>query len=572
MAAALLVVCAFGLAVRLWGIGYLLPFAIVGDGSVLVTQVELLRAGADPARPVAGSDGYPLLLARAAALLPSEDTTDDAPASLTASLRRAAAPWRDLRLVSVLLSMLAVPATWSLARRFLGARWAVLAAAFFATSLLHADFSAQERPHGAATTFIAIAVLGALRLRERPDVRAYLLAGLTAGLAIGTLQSGLSVLPAFAVALVLRERGPRRASLGWSLASLLIVAVLVRWLYPFYFSGRPVHVDSSAPGDSVANVGGHEVHLGGFDGTGFWRIATSLCFWDPILTAAALAGSACLAARALRARTWDRRARDAAVVAAHALPYLFVTGMYTFTLERFLMPLLPVLACLAAYGVRAAVDALAPRRALAGVRAGLAVALPALAALPVVQLARLHGAETTNDIAGRWLGAHAGADDAIVVIPYVEVPLFQDEATLARNLESAPFSRWTAHQSRMSPAAFGGPRHRLLIAPPSRVSALRRLAEDPARYFAEHDARYVLLGLFGSTTAVLSATRDALRRDARLVLRVLPERVDSGTSPIVAALHADEGPAPSSRFRRPYGLCLFDYERMGPTLELYAFD
>jgi hypothetical protein len=106
--------------------------SIARSGALAQIEVghrEMLRATkpADYSNPAV--DRYPFLMAHAIALLPDDArVAADEKLDLDESLRRAGAPWRQARLVSVLVSILLVPGTWLLARRFIGDAWALLAA------------------------------------------------------------------------------------------------------------------------------------------------------------------------------------------------------------------------------------------------------------------------------------------------------------------------------------------------------------------------------------------------------------------------------------------------------------
>src|SRR5262245_50877358 len=105
------------LALRAPGIGFALPEGIEDDGGVLVRQVELLRQGGDRAEHDENWVLYPHLLACVAVLLPGEGPELPPGASLEQHLERAAAPHRAARWAVALLSLLAIPGTWWLARR-----------------------------------------------------------------------------------------------------------------------------------------------------------------------------------------------------------------------------------------------------------------------------------------------------------------------------------------------------------------------------------------------------------------------------------------------------------------------
>ena len=200
------------------GVGFLLPHSTEPDGQVLESEVRYLQSDQKSADRGHGAGLYPQLLPRIAApFVPAEGAVasgDD----LSAHLLAAGATRRAIRLVLALLAVLCVPATWWIARRFLAPAWSLAAAAFMATSFLCLWFAQQERPHGAAAGFAALAVVAALRLRRDPSPASFVIAGIAMGLAVGALQSGVAVLLPFAAALLLRERTTRRAPLAWTLA------------------------------------------------------------------------------------------------------------------------------------------------------------------------------------------------------------------------------------------------------------------------------------------------------------------------------------------------------------------
>ena len=219
-ALALVALTAFGLALRLTGIGFLLPAYWEPDQRVYSTQVDLLRRG-DPHPEVH-------VAPRAADASPLPKTLDE-------HLERASASRRQIRSVIASLSALLVPATYFLARRFLRREHALVAALLAATSVLHLLYSQQTRPHGVSSAMIAWALVGALVVRRRGDALAYAFAGLALGLAICTLQSGLAALPPLLVAHALCRRRRFWTRTAWLLGGLVIAFFAVRIFYPFLF-------------------------------------------------------------------------------------------------------------------------------------------------------------------------------------------------------------------------------------------------------------------------------------------------------------------------------------------------
>lgn len=563
----------FALCVRLAGISYRLPLATLGDASFVLSQVDMLRSSEPPNYADPAINRYPFLMSRLIALLPDRSRVGpDEKLGLDEHLERASAPWRQARLVSVLFAVLLVPGTWWLARKFFGDAWALLAAAFVATSYLHADFSAQEPPHALVTTAILFTLLAAIRMRRRGDVPSYLLVAVGCGLSIGALQSGFSVLPAALAAVLLRDRDARRASPLWSFAILAVVALCFRWFYPFHFVGQTE--DLSVVGESGENVlmlAGHKIYLDQFNGRGFANMLHTLWCFDPLFSIAALGGALFLAARVAQERALlsSARGKDMLVVLAHAVPYFLVLGIYGRTFERFALPLVPALACAAAYGVRSCA-ALVSRRIAIG-RAGtlaMATSVPLFAAVPVLRLAEIRAAPSTQELAAEWIERNVAHDERIVVVPVIDLPLFASEAALAA---TGKRTIWSSHQLHLRPEQCVGPRFDLWLAPTS-LARTSLLASDPMKYFEAYGARYVVLGTNAAPQPeVLVRAEAALDAHARRVYRISPERVDSGGTVAVVTRHPDPGPD-TPVFEEPYAFWLFHTARMGRTIEIYRLE
>ena len=353
------------LALRLGGIGFMLPHLPHVDERVYLTQVETLRGERSTAfewrnfryyphlvaelavlaAPRAGRSGAPAVVeaadatpgdarpggaaaevipgaaagvaAGAAADAADPRTADEARAdpaaarALDRDLARAAEPLRSLRILVALLSVALVPATWLLGRRLVGERPALLAAGLAATSVLGLWYAQQARPHAPAATLAAWTLVAALALRRSPTLGAYLLAGAAAGLALATLQSLVLVLPALVAAHLLRATGGTRRpalALGGALALAAGVAAL---FYPFAFEGPPA--GEGREGDVY--LYGHGIELGHFDGSSFARLLDPWRDYDPLLYGLVLLAGALLAARAVAAlarRVRSRRVGPAA--------------------------------------------------------------------------------------------------------------------------------------------------------------------------------------------------------------------------------------------------------------------
>ena len=171
-AAGLLVaITLLALALRWPAVHRLLPHLPEPD-AFLVLHAQSLRH--DPALPqhIDFAERYPTLLTRVLAAFP-EARVDEGKDFVAQSLSAAARPYVQGRVLVLLLSMLLVPLTYAVARRFLRRGSSIVAAFLVATSLLHALFSTQVRPHGAHASLALLAVWAALRLADRGQESGY---------------------------------------------------------------------------------------------------------------------------------------------------------------------------------------------------------------------------------------------------------------------------------------------------------------------------------------------------------------------------------------------------------------
>ncbi|HVS19819.1 MAG TPA: glycosyltransferase family 39 protein [Planctomycetota bacterium] len=436
---------ALSLALRCIGLGRELPQQPDED-PLIVGQAESLRrvlAG----EPVAGTvePHYPLVLAYTLALwpLPAHDAAAERADPLAYHLERAARPHHRARLLVALISTLAVPFTWLLARRFVGPWWALFAAALVATSLQHVHLSQSARPHGALATYITLALWLDVRLLERGRTRDHLLAGAATALAIGCLHTGAStLLPLVAAQLVRLRRDGARAALRAAAAWVLVAALVwLAYLGPLA-DARAAQLTSNG-GD--VTLSGHVFPRSVFDGGGFARMGPLLWLADPLLSVLGAIGLGVAIVRVLRRRAPPGAASR--LLCVWALPYLVVMGMYSRVPARFLLPLVPLLALLAALGL-AHFTATATRRFLP------ILAALALLALPTFACARLAWLNSRPDAAtqvARWLERNADREhDLIHLSALASLPLFLRDEDGGR-LYAADFSYWDAYLAELPP-------------------------------------------------------------------------------------------------------------------------
>jgi hypothetical protein len=429
-----LLVFAAAALLRLRGLERELPHLPEPD-SYMVMQAQILREGREPdlKQSEKGYYAYPLLLARGLALLPEAKAEASAP--VREHLAAASADSVRSRTLVAVLSLLFIPATWLLARRFTTPLGALIAAALAATSLLHLEFSQQARHHAPHASFALLTVLAALQLRERPDWVRYLVVSGLALLALGMLHSGWFALLPILAAHVLREKRDGRASFLAILIPIAACALAWTTLYPH----EPVNMNPEA---SWA-AGGHTFHWRDLDLSGF-AVATRLLWdYDPGLAVAAFLGLVVTlwSARA-KWRGLETGARKQLLVAlAYTMPYGLALGVYKETCDRMLLPLVPFLATLGGIGV-VALALKMPQALRAGVL-GLALAVPTLGA---VRYATVRDADDTFEQAAQWIEEHTSG--RAMLCSRFALPLASDVKALelVRTDHATRQKRWVRYQ------------------------------------------------------------------------------------------------------------------------------
>ncbi len=473
VALALAAVCLSALGLRLVGLGKLQPYFTESDWFI-VQQMQFHRAGLDSVGELPHSYfAYPTMLARALAWIgPAEVDPASPPAErLSACLRAASSDFVRVRLMIALLSSLLVPATFLLARRFLGDGWALLAAALVATSLLHLLFSQQARPHGAQATLALLSVLASLRIVRRPDWSSYLLATACAGLSLGTLHSGVFVLAPILAAHLLADRSVSPRAPRWSIVLPFLAAGAAFWcFYPT--------LPTVQEGGGVFEFGGHTLRFAALDGSGMRRVARFLWEHDPVLLVLGVLGLPVLLAGLARRGSPARTSlhKELAVVVAYALPYSLALLVFGEVVDRMLLPLLPFLAVLVAGFARSLarlasmrVRSSTARRALAGVWVAVVLFVPVL---HVARFMRVSTAPDTFEQAAAWIEQNLDPSaDRVVLSPRLSLPLLHSSESLSRaefqpELHNLIWMKWQLdHRSLVEGAGVTEPRYSLFIIP-----------------------------------------------------------------------------------------------------------
>jgi hypothetical protein len=552
-----------GLFLRARGLDFALPHYTPSDELVMVDQLDNLRRG----RPQTALDGtvapsYPLLgayLAEPVRLHPA----GTGPADLPSHVARASALRLDLRAATALISLLAVPATWLLARRFLSPGAASLAALFVALDALSISSAQMGRPHGPVSTFSLLGVLAAMRLARTGKGRDYLLAGAALVLALGCLHSGAALLAPLAAAHLLARRrsgGAGPARWAWLVATLALAALAVRLFYPFHFEEWTT---AEARQDAnELNISGHRLWWSDFDGSGWLALLGTFYSYDPVLLVLLFGGLVALfgARRSFAAQSELARA-DLLVALAYAVPYAALLVIYARTAERFVLPLVPFAATAAAFGAERAARALAlPARA----RLLAAAVLLAGPLAGAVGLSSVRASPDTPTLAARWIEQQLDPATArVFLIPYHTLPLFYGPESLRSNWEESRKSEWLEYLVAQDPADLLGPRFEVFH--PARRDAGEEIGPDPMAWLRGRGFTHVLVqhvrGTFGED--LLVTMRRALERQAELLARFHPMRSDDGQPARVDYNYS------RNVLARPFVWHLLMAERMGPTLELY---
>lgn len=557
----LLLVTLLGVLARLPGLDFSLPHYTPSDEQVMVDQVDNLRGGRHQ-EPLDGTmmPTYPLLGAYLAwpARIHAEGT---GPAELDEHVARASALQLDLRAVTVLVSVLIVPGTWLLARRFLSPGWSTFAAALVALSTLSISNSQMARPHGPISALLVLGVVAAMRLGRRGTAGAYLLAGAATAAAVGYLHSGAALAGPLLVAHVLSRRRPGRTSGWWLLTVPALTLLAVRFTYLFHFERWTTAVFERDANE--IGISGHRLWWGDFDGSGFLAELGTLYSYDPALLLTTVLGLCVLAASARRFRALEPLVRsDLLVAAAFALPYFLLMGVYARTAERFVMPLLPYAAAVSAFGLARLT------RGRSGAVRAVAAGLPlALAAVGAGGLLAVRAGEDTNTRAARWIMAHLDPDTSrTFLIPYHTLPLLYGAESLQTNWQESRHTEWLEYLHRQASSDLLGPRWEVVHPPRRNVEAI--IGDDRLAWLRRNGFDHVLIQHVSPNykERILPELRALLQEEGELVARFTPMRRDDGEPARVDYNYSRRV------LDRPFVWHLLQARGMGSAFELYRID
>jgi hypothetical protein len=451
----LLAILALAFALRWRGICHQLPQWTYLDGFVELVQTQYLRDPQSVKWPDMNLGYYPYLTSATAAVLPDMAAARGEGGVAEAVLEASREPWVRVRLAAILLSLGAVIGAWGVARRFVSSSFALLAAAIVATSLVHVTFSSEQRPHGPASGMVALALWATLVFREQGTARSLSIAMLALCLAVAALQSSFALLVPLAIAWWCRDISEtgRKTLVPAAIAGLALLALTVRLAYPFHFDERSGSAGEYDTGAETVWMGGHALYTERFHGRGFGVLAKTFAGFDPLLLALAVGAALLWLIARLRGRLEPSRERTAAlwICLGYLLPFVLVFGIYDMTYDRFVLPLVPLLAVAVAWGCERVWNVLpaAVRHPLGGVAlAACVLGFPLWAAW---RLGTLREREDTFEAAARWIEANADAsNDRILLLQNFDLPLLYEPASLAA-LNDSYTLYWTAFQRKLPP-------------------------------------------------------------------------------------------------------------------------
>lgn len=260
------------------------------------------------------------------------------------------------RMVSVLFALATVAGVWLMARRLGSAAVAAAAALLLALNVFHVGRSQMVEVDVPLTAFVILALWLLVRIASRPSMRDYVLAGIAIGLATSTKYTGvLLVIPLVVAHLLWRRRPWRSLALALGAAAIVFVATSPYVLLDFATFRADLARESTH-----MKLG----HFGGADEPAWLfharRVGGNVLGWPAAVLAAIGLGFAFV-----RNRKW------ALVTLSFLVPYAAAISSWAVHADRYALPLLPLLAVLAAYGTWCICDRWVPARARAMVFAAL---------------------------------------------------------------------------------------------------------------------------------------------------------------------------------------------------------
>jgi Dolichyl-phosphate-mannose-protein mannosyltransferase len=318
------------------------------------------------------------------------------------------------RLVAAVLGTAAVWLTYLAGVRLLGRTVGLLAAAIFGLAFLPIFYSHLALNDVPTLAPVALSLYGIAGVMRRGRRRDYVIAGVGIGLAAATKYTGgitlMCLIAAFACDAATGSGWQAVRRCGLALGLALVAFLLANPYALLHFSSFTSGVSQQA---SLA-AGQDPVKLGSSPGSGvayyLWTFTWGIG-WVPSL--AALGGAALLVAR--------RRLGLILVLLPAPIVFVIFMGDQQRFFGRWLMPIFPIVALLAAYGAVELVRWLARARGVPIVLAGAVVAVVLLAqsVVTVVHDDAVLSRPDTRNLTRAWMVDHVPAGAKVVIEPEV---------------------------------------------------------------------------------------------------------------------------------------------------------
>ncbi|HEX8054084.1 MAG TPA: glycosyltransferase family 39 protein [Thermoleophilaceae bacterium] len=323
--------------------------------------------------------------------------------------------WELARGLAAVLAMAGVVATFWVGKRIWGLRVAVVAAFVLCFAFLPVVYSRIALTDTGTFLPTVLCVYFSLRAWEDGQRRHYVLAGVAAGFAVGfKYTAGLVLVPLFVAALIRFRRDRetplvRRSDLHGLVFAGIATLVAFAITTPFFFV-KPISALYQLK--QQAEAAGDSAKLGQSQEGGFSYYVKSLTWgfgWAAI--AAAIAG----AVIEIRRDRWR-----GILLALFPLVLFLYMGSQTRYFGRWLLPMYPVLALLAAVGLVQLASLIRRRPVVQGlVLAALAAGIMAQSIVADVRTSEVLGKEDTRQIARDWLERTQPEAIRIVIEPGV---------------------------------------------------------------------------------------------------------------------------------------------------------
>jgi hypothetical protein len=536
-----ILVFAFGL--RVWGLGFGLPYAYHPDEPTYVSQALNLGAGIIGRQPNPTGLSHILFGEYAGYYLAGRLTGLFSSAAAFEQAYRANPSIFLLlgRLTSALLGTLTVLVVYGLGTRLNRRTVGWLAALLLAIAFLHVRDSHYGVPDIATTFFISLAVLLCIVASQKHSNRYLGLAAAATGLAVATKWSvwpiGFPLLIAFGVQLWWRSHH-RLAPVSRQI--LFGLAIAFCFLAGFALGGFELFIKPA----TYIEYALREARAGEAGGFGLWQIdtvsgwefylKTLLYGLDAILLCLGIVG---LVRRAFLAAT--RREVASVLLIAFPMIYFIVMGSTQHYFARYALPLIPFITVGAAEIVIVIYDWLVAKknRSLArGITGLLVVAALIMPLLKSIQHDILLTKTDTRTIAKDWIEANLPAGAKIAADWPIHTP------PLATAEQAVPDTATVYDVQYIGGAG---------------------LSDHDLNWYRQQGYHYLIASSFIDDIPLVFPKQDAERK---AFYDSLPQQLE-----LVKEVTANSGSEPPYLFDEIYGpaISLWQRERPGPTLKIY---